>query len=92
MAKNVVIEKPTEDSPNDTLKFVPTDKTKDRYFTVSELQPTPHPSDEDPYPGIPLCKIKLRNLEEQGEFDCRYFELKFRRSEGGCHFSRTKTL
>lgn len=92
MAKNVVVEKPTEDSPNDILKFVPTDKTKDRYFTVSELQATPHPLDEDPYPGIPLCKIKLRDLEEQGEFDCRYFELKFRRPEGGCHFSRTKVL
>lgn len=81
MAKNVVVEKPTEDGPNDVLRFVPTDKTRDKYFLVSELQSTPHPSDEDPYPGIPLCKSKLRDLEEQTEFDCRYFELKFRRPE-----------
>ena len=77
-----MVEKPTEDSPNDILRFIPTDKTRDKCFTVSELQSTPHPSDENPYPGIPLCKTKLRDLEERGELSCRYFELKFRRPEG----------
>lgn len=90
MAKNVVVETPTENTSNDVLRFVPTDKTKDRYFTVSELQPTPYPSDEDPYPGFPLSKTKLRELEEQGEFECRYLELKFRRPEGAWYFSWTQ--
>lgn len=92
VAKNVVIESPTEDGPNDVLKFVPAEKSKDRYFTVSELQLTLHPSDENPYPKIPLCKTKLRELEEQGEFNCRYFELKFRRPEGAQYFSLTISL
>ena len=83
VAKNVRIQEPTLDSLHkNTLTFIPTDKAKDKYFCVSQLYPTRVKRDEDPFPGIPLCKTRLRDAENENEFDCRSFKLEFRRREG----------
>ena len=77
-AKNLRVQPRTPECDAKVLRLVPTDISKDASFPISILSCT----DDEPLPGIPLCKTMLHEAEEKRKFACKSFDLYFKCAEG----------
>lgn len=74
MAKNARAEKPVSRTANQSLRIVPTDKSRDSSFTLSLLMGDL----EGDAPSIRLDRAKLDELEAKGAFECKCLQLEFK--------------
>lgn len=84
VAKNMRIDPGSQDSnsPN-SLRLSATDRSKDKYFFASAIYPTQSERANDhPFPGIPLCKKTLRQIEDENIFECSAVIIKFKSADG----------
>lgn len=75
-----------EDEASQTVQFIPTNKSRDKRFSMTIFKPPPDRDGQKCFAGIPMHSELLKKYEDENSIDCTDVTLKFKNNQGKAQY------